>query len=330
MYPIDVTGKGAVLLGREVSCDGFHYDYPIRIQSHVHSDHMDGFATSKGNQTIIASEETRALLIAQYDADLPYRNNLIALAADAPYEVEEATVTLAPTEHMLGAVQVLVESGATRLGYSGDFQWPMERVFEVDALVVDSTAGSPRKTRKYSQGFAEERLLELVTERLKVGPVEVQAFRGTLHRAMQVLAANIDCPLVGSDGLERELDVYRQFGYAIDPLTSTAPAGERCVRVFGTGDALPVQHHGTTIRLSAFMANGDDPVLTFSERAYGVALCDHADFEGTLEYVARTGAKYVVTDNSRGEGIELAQEITARLGVKARPSSGLIGPEWGA
>ena len=243
-YPIDVTGKGAVLLGAKVSCDGFHYGWPIRVQSHVHTDHMDAFDTSKGNQLILTSEETRELLISQYDADLPYRNNLVALGSGIPYEVDGTSITLAPTGHMLGSVQVLVETEGMRLGYSGDFQWPTERVFEVDALVLDSTAGSPRKTRKYSQGFAEERLLELVSERLKAGPIELLAFRGTLHRAMQVLAANIDCPLVGSDELECELEVYRQFGYAIDPLVASAPEDARCIRVFGRGDAVPVSPRG--------------------------------------------------------------------------------------
>jgi putative mRNA 3-end processing factor len=313
----------------EVSCDGFHYGWPIRVQSHLHLDHMDAFETSKGNQVILASRETRELLIAKYDADLPYRNNLIGLDADTAYETETATVSLTPSGHMLGASQALVEVGGMRLVYSGDVQWPIDKVFTVDALVVDCTSGSPRKTRKYSQGFAEERLLELVNASLRTGPVEIQAFRGTLQRAMQVIAGNIDCPLVGSLGLEQELEVYRRFGYAIDPLHMSPPEDARYVRFVGTGDAKPVEHKGITIRVSAYLANGDDPVLTFSDRAYGVALCDHADFEGTLEYVEQTGAHVVVTDNSRGEGIELAQELRRRLGVDARPSSGKLGPGWG-
>src|SRR5258708_1255575 len=101
-YPIDVTGRGAVLLGSQVSWAGFHFGCPIRVQSHVHSDHMDAFETSKGNQRILTSEETRALLISEHNADLPYRNNLIAIGAGTPYDVEGVTVTLASTGHMLG------------------------------------------------------------------------------------------------------------------------------------------------------------------------------------------------------------------------------------
>ena len=45
---IDVSGSGAVMLENLVSCDGFNNDYPIRVQTHVHEDHMYGFNSSKG------------------------------------------------------------------------------------------------------------------------------------------------------------------------------------------------------------------------------------------------------------------------------------------
>ena len=66
---------------------------------------------------------------------------------------------------MLGAVQVLVElEDGTRVGYSGDFQWPIEDVIQVDALVVDSTYGKPANVRKFTQGECEERLIEVDPE----------------------------------------------------------------------------------------------------------------------------------------------------------------------
>lgn len=67
----------------------------------------------------------------------------------------------------------------------------------------------------------------------------------------------------------------------------------------------------------------------FSERGYSVALSNHADFEGTLEYIIATGAKRVVTDNTRGNGVELALAIQKRLGIEAKPSSNLDSREWG-
>ena len=56
----------------------------------------------------------------------------------------------------------------------------------------------------------------------------------------------------------------------------------------------------------------------------------HADFNGTLEYVKSTGARFVVTDNSRhGKAYELATEIKDRLDIEARPSLNLGMGAWG-
>ena len=61
-----------------------------------------------------------------------------------------------------------------------------------------------------------------------------------------------------------------------------------------------------------------------------VALSNHADFSGTLEYIRATGARYVVTDNTRGgHAAELAQEVTRQLGIPARPSTVAWSREWG-
>src|SRR5262249_38014180 len=143
-FPIDVFPSGAVVLGDRISCDGFHRDYQVRVQTHVHLDHMDSFETSKGSQNIFMSEPTRRLLVCEFNADLPYRENVYALEMGVPRTVDGQKVTLLHSGHMLGSVQVAVElADNRRLGYSGDFRWPLEDVIEVDALVVDSTYGSP-------------------------------------------------------------------------------------------------------------------------------------------------------------------------------------------
>ena len=150
-YPIDVVmPSGAVLLGPDVVCDGFVREAMARVQTHVHLDHMDSFETSKGCQQIIASEATLSLLVAEYDADLPYRSNIRALKGSQGYKVGNSEVSLVSSGHMLGAVQVIAElQNGMRLGYSGDFQWPLDDVIQVDALVLDSTYGAPSNVREF-------------------------------------------------------------------------------------------------------------------------------------------------------------------------------------
>ncbi len=338
-YPIDVSSSGAILLGDRVCCDGFHRDYSTRVQTHIHLDHMEDFETSKGFQDLLMTRPTKDLLTAEFDADLPFRANILCLEYGQPLLLGETSVLLLPNGHMLGSAQVSVclPSGA-RLGYSGDFQWPIDTVIQVDALVVDSTYGSPDSVRKYSQDEAERRLLDLTVSRLRFGPIHLLAHRGTLQRALQLLTGSVNCPILGSPRLCKEVEVFGAFGYAIGPIlrigsseAKEAIGTNRYLRVYGYGDQFPVESAtGTTITLSAYMSNPEDPVLEYSERSYRVALSNHADFQGTLDYIAATGAKYIVTDNTRGgHAVELAQEIRRRLGLEAQPSSHEPTFEWG-
>ena len=199
-YPIDVVmPSGAVILGPNVVCDGFVRQATARVQTHVHSDHMDGFETSKGCQHIVTSEPTLSLLIAEYDAELPYRSNLIALREFEKYKVDNSEVLLVSSGHMLGAVQVITElENGMRLGYSGDFQWPLNHVIQVDALALDSTYGAPNNVREFSQGQCEEQFAHLVQRLITVGPVHLKAHRGTMQRALQIINDEIGCPVIGS------------------------------------------------------------------------------------------------------------------------------------
>ena len=339
-FPVDVLlPSGAVVLGPDVVCDGFLQSAKVRVQTHIHVDHMDSFETSKGSHQIIASEPTLGLLIAEFDADLPYRSNVKSLKPLQSYTVLDSKISLLSSGHMLGAVQVEVElSNGVRLGYSGDFQWPLDDVIQVDALVVDSTYGAPNNIREFSQGDCEEQFVGLVHRLIAEGPVTIYAHRGTLQRALQLINDEIGCPIVGSQRLSREVDVYRRFGYTIGPLivhpsedaTMLMRSG-RYVRVYGTGDHAPADLGiGSKIALTAYFTRPDTPVTEYSERAFGVAMSNHADFEGTLEYVRRTNAKFVVTDNTRGgKGHQLATAIRQRLNVEARPSSNVVHREWG-
>ncbi|MEK7994341.1 MAG: hypothetical protein AAB403_11110 [Planctomycetota bacterium] len=338
-YPIDVAMSGAVSLGPDVVCDGFLLACKARVQTHIHIDHMANFATSKGFQDILLSDATHRLLCLEWDADLPYRSNLRVLSEGSPHPVRGSVVTLLSSGHMLGAVQVQVElEDGRRVGYSGDFQWPLNEVMRVDALVLDSTYGSPASVREYSQAEAETHFLELMHRKLARGAIHIFAHRGTLHRALQILTGNVDAPFLASRRLCREVDLYRSFGYAVHRLLAVdSPEGTDArhaghfIWFYGTGDARPVEvREGATISLSAYLARPDDPVIEYSERAYGVALSNHADFNGTLEYVKATGARFVVTDNSRGgKGYELALEVKCRLGIQAQPSSNFETREWG-
>jgi putative mRNA 3-end processing factor len=337
--PVNVTAKSAVSLGQFVTCDGFIYDTPYRVQTHVHQDHMRDWGTSKGTQDIFMSKATRDLLIAEYGADLPYRTNVIGVDYGQPVVLPECQIELVPSGHMLGGAQVSVcLPDGQRLGYSSDFSWPLDQVIKVDYLVVDSTYGSPDVRRQYSQSSVNERFLELVSKKMRQGPLIIQGFRGTLERALILLDAEIKLPLVASSRFTKELEVYRKYGYSIgDFYTVDSSIGQELVntrssiRLVRKGEQLPEIPGAVTISLSAYMSDPKDPVMEYSESAYSIAMTDHADFDGTLSYIRETGAKHVVTDNCRGPyAVELANEVRRLLSIEAQPSNGEFTREWGA
>lgn len=60
----------------------------------------------------------------------------------------------------------------------------------------------------------------------------------------------------------------------------------------------------------------EQAVRKLNSNEYVVALSDHADFEGLLEYVSETRPKLVITGNYRvGDVRALAREIRMRMGI---------------
>lgn len=335
---VDVLASGAVCLGKNVVCDGFVPEYPFRVQTHLHDDHMMHFERSKGLQDLYMSPESFDLLVAERNADIKYRTNLHPLPRGTTCKLGDGSrLTLLPSGHMLGACQVALElRSGLRIGYSGDFSWPLDDVMEVDELVVDSTYGSPESIRKYSQTDAEQCLIALVCERLRHGSVHIKAHRGTIERVLHLLGGNVGVPILATRQLIREAEVYRNHGFAAEGLVALDSADGRIavrshcyVRFYSKGDGFEKEQiEGTSVTISAYMADRMHPLTTYSDRAYKVALSNHADFNGTLAYVEATKARRVVTDNTRNYGCDLALAIRDRLGIDAGPSSNRAGPRW--
>jgi len=336
---VDVFANGAISLGSEVICDGFIQGYAVRVQTHVHDDHMNEFNRSKGLQNLVMSPETYKLLVAERNADLEYRDNLHHLGRHEEFKTPAGSrLSLIPSNHMLGSSQVLLElPDNRRLGYSGDFGWPLDEVIQVDELVIDSTYGSPNSVRRYTQDMAVNLLQEIVCRRLRNGPVHINAHRGTIERVFQALSSIVNVPILASDRLLKDIQIYQHHGFAVGQLEALnshagriAQSRRAYVRLYAKGDGFRNEPpDGTTINCSAYMVQGSNPCLEFSDRAYEIGLSNHADFNETIEYIKATGATCVVTDNTRNYGCDLAIAINQQLeGVQAIPSSNAEVPRW--
>jgi putative mRNA 3-end processing factor len=337
-YPIDVTPNGSILLGPVVSCDGFHYNRPYRIQTHVHLDHLNDFETSKGFQKILLSDASKALLEAEMNADIPYRDNIVAVALGSSQTLDGCRMTLHGSGHILGAVQVAVtiKNGPT-VGYSGDFQWPLDDVIQADALVIDSTCGALDRQARYSQQDADEALIQVVLDKLRFGPIFLTAHRGTLQRAIRLLGGLSEAPLIAKPKICRQVEVYRRWGYGIDPvhfigseIAQAAMREGRFIRLFAVGESLPIFENATQITLTKFMVPKERPIIELADRAIRIGMSEHADLEGTLEYVKAVSPNFVICDSSReGHAAQLAIQIKNRLGIEAVASVRRPSYEWG-
>ena len=330
MYNVDVAYNRAIRLGSRVTCDGFDIDRPIRVQTHWHYDHMDGFGPSKRGE-LVMSRWTVDLLKKKHP-DLEIRANVHVPELGRRHEVVGTAIKLESSSHCLGAVQVAVElANGKWVGYSGDFSYPVDNVISVDELVVDATYGDPETDRAFSQLEAEEALSERIQFALREGPIQIFAQGGVAERALAVLREVIgDIPVLAGKRMCHAAEVYRMASYPL-PRVYRADSEEglsiirdgHYLRLWGHGQSMPNDSlPGTGFRLTKFAA--DEAIKQEGHRLYRVGLSNHAGFDGTMKYVERTGARFVLTDGSRSsdqKATALAAAIIRELDVDARPAT---------
>lgn len=348
-WPVDVLGSEAVLLGKDITCDGFHKNRSIRIQTHAHEDHMNEFSCSKSG-TIILTKPTLKLLEYKH-RDLPYRSNVHVLEYGEPKSFLGNTVELRSSNHILGAAQAMVTTpDKVKLGYSGDFGWPLDDFIKVDILVVDATYGAPSQTnRLYSQEDAQQEFINLTRSLLQRGAVHICASLGPMQRALYSLETeelSNNVAVIATRQVKHIVDVHKDFGIPMPEITIDGSVEAReailsgnYIKLHGTysvvNDGLI---DGSVVQLTTYRVAGQDPITEFSDRSFRVGLSNHANFDQTIEYISKTGAQMVVTDCvraknrngiERNKAIQLAHSIRRELGVEAYPASGHVDLRWG-
>jgi putative mRNA 3-end processing factor len=321
-----VTKSGAVLLGDSVACDAFDGSRPLRIVTHAHADHLGGLRSSlKCCEKVLMTEATR---------DLAETLNDSLKLRSAPVETVEygkvvkygdEKITLVKADHILGAAQVMVEdAGGIRIAYTGDFRLDGTPVVECDVLVVEATYGSPSCRRAFDVDV-RELLVSMIEKRLRGGTVYVFGYHGKLQEVMQILRdADVSVPFVMPDRVYQVSKVCENHGMRLGDLSlSTDKEGHElldgnlpCVAFYHMNTRSHVGLRNARICVSGWEFHS--PCRQIGDREHLVALSDHSDFDGLIEYVRRSKAKQVITDNYRvSHGAVLAGEISRRLGVSA-------------
>lgn len=321
-----ITHKGAIILGKYVACDAFDESKPLRVVTHAHADHTIGLQQSlRACEKILMTKATKDLidvikgplfLMGGYVETLDYSKTL---------QHGEERITFLPADHILGAAQVLVEDAeGTRIIYTGDFKVDGTHVVDTDVLVIEATYGSPTCRRSFDKDV-KDLLVSLVDEGLKKGTVYVFSYHGKLQEIMQLLhERDVNSPFVVPEkvfhvsracelhGMRLGRLILSEDREAKELIERNAP----CVafyhmnarRKFGQG----------LFRVYVSGWEFDSPCREIANKEYVVALSDHSDFEGLIEYVRRSKPKLVITDNFRfGHAETLAREIHKRFGFSA-------------
>jgi putative mRNA 3-end processing factor len=323
-----VSERGAVLLGDSVACDAFDADRPLHVVTHAHADHLVGLRRSlKSGKKVLMTAATRDL-IGVVNGSLPLDDGAVELLDyGETVECGGERVTLVKADHILGAAQVVVEDAAgSKVAYTGDFRVDgTEPLMDCDALVVEATYGSPSFRRSFKEDV-RELLVSMVEKRLRHGAVYVFGYHGKLQEVMQILhGADVCVPFVMPERVFRVSKVCEAHGMQLGCLAlSTVKEGRElldgnlpCVAFYHMNSRGSVGLVGSS-RICVSGWEFHSPCRQIGEREHLVALSDHSDFTGLIEYVRRCMPKRVVTDNYRvSHGLTLAKEISRRLGIPA-------------
>ena len=321
-----VTQRGAILLGNSVACDAYAENRPLRVVTHAHADHTGGLRWSlRECQKVIMTEATRDLIDILEGPLGPRLESIETLAYEKPLRFDGEQVTLFKANHILGAAQVLVESEeGERVVWTGDFKLDGTPVLDCDTLVVESTYGSPMCRRSFDVDV-RELLVHMVEERLRHGVVYVFGYHGKLQEVMQILHdADVSVPFVMPEKVYHVSKVCERHGMRLGCLTLSTEKEAKalleenlpCVAFYHMNSRGKVGLGNERICVSGWEFH--KPCRRIGEKEHIIALSDHSDFNGLIEYVRQAKPKRVITDNhAGGHGETLAKEIKMRLGIPA-------------
>ncbi|MEM2118217.1 MAG: MBL fold metallo-hydrolase [Candidatus Bathyarchaeia archaeon] len=321
-----ITETGAVLLGKHVACDAFDKTRPLRVVTHAHADHMTSLKQSlRTCEKVLMTKATKDLIDVMMGPLFLMEGNVETHEYGKTFQFNDEYITLFGADHILGAAQVLVEDKeGTKTVFTGDFRIDGTPILDADTLVMEATYGGPTCKRSFAKDI-KNLLISVIEHGLKQGTVYVFGYHGKLQEVMQILhKANVKAPFVVPEKVFHVSKVCEQHGMRLghlmlseereakEMLEKNAP----CIAFYHMGSRSKVGHDAFRVYVSGWEFNS--PCREINEKEYIIALSDHSDFNGLLEYVRRSKPKLVITDNYRvGHAETLAKEIHKRLGISA-------------
>lgn len=321
-----VTQRGAIQLGKNIACDAFDETRPVRVVSHAHADHMVGLQQSlRTCKKVLMTAATKDLIGVLMGQLSLMGGHVETLDYGKTLQNDEERITFFKADHILGAAQVLVEdTEGNRIGYTGDFRIDDTPILEADVLVMEATYGNPVCKRSFGVDV-KDLLVSIIQEGLRHGTVYVSGYHGKLQEVMQILhTAGVKAPFIASEKVFHVSKICEKHGMRIGRLMLSEELEARqlleenspCIAFYHMNARDKICTGSYRVSVSGWEFNS--PSRQTGDNEYIVALSDHSDFEGLMEYVRRSKPKMVITDSFRaGHAETLAREIHKRFGISA-------------
>jgi putative mRNA 3-end processing factor len=271
---------------------------------------------TKGTRDLIEAMEGRRCL---------HRSNVEALDYGQTLTYQDERITLFKADHIMGAAQVMVEDHeGKRIVFTGDFRIDQTPILPSDVLVTEATYGSPHCRRRFHKD-THDSLVTLVERGLKQGPVYIFGYHGKIQEVMQILNnANINVPFIVPEKVYHVSRVCEKHNMRLGKLMlQNELEAFELLEKNSPYIGFYHMHSRDRIGLDNFRISVSgwefySAIRQTGEKEYLVALSDHSDFDGLLEYVRQSRPKLVITDNFRVHyGETLAKEIRKHLGIAA-------------
>ncbi len=307
-----VSRSGAILLGENFTVDG-HYNRPIRVVTHIHSDHIVGLERSLRECMLIIGTDYTMELLDIMGYRIPDVKKL-PLSYGKPVNIMGERITLIKSRHIVGSAQVEVEGKDYRVGYTGDFKMPgTPPMTGLDALVIDATYGSPHLQRRWTDWEVMAMLLALVEESLRKGPVVIYGYNGKIQEIMAELRIRgvKDVFVADSKTIMMARVAERFYNISLEPLTVGYEVEEPAVIFRHTSEFNNRREPGTRILLTGWELRA--PIVKVDENTYKVSFSDHATFKEVIDYVSEARPKRVIVDSTRGQHASITAKYIERI-----------------
>jgi len=318
-----ITDDGAILMGQNFACDG-HANRPIRVLTHVHSDHLNGMRESLKNcEEVIMTPQTKAMLEILYEDRFENLDKVKTLDYGEKFHHGDEELTLHKAHHILGASQAKVKtSTGEKLLFTGDFKKPGTPPQECDLLLTEATYGKPYQMRPFRTEI-KDIFTRFVEERLENGPVNILGYHGKLQESLQILREKgVENPAFMPERIFETAKVYEENGrnvgeyHSLERLNDGYEPDETPIKLFHARSKRDFDVGSVKIKLSGW--EFVEPIKSLGDN-YSVALSDHSDFQQLIEHVKECEPDFVITDNHRSSGAgPLAREIMERTQIPAK------------